>query len=72
MSVPIWVRSSFIMRVMVVVQTSAAMSAKNTGNASPTALMIVTSFSKVAQPEFSSRVRTYRLSFSCSSASAFA
>ena len=45
--VPIWVRSSLIIRVMVVTQTSAAMSTKNTGKAPATAVTMLVSFSKV-------------------------
>ena len=47
LSVPIWVRSSFTMRVMVVTQTSAATSTKNTGNTTAMPSTMALSFSKV-------------------------
>ena len=68
-SVPIWVRSSLIMRVMVVTQTRAAISAKKMGKALATAVIMVMSFSKVTRPALDVRSRVKTSSFSRSSVS---
>ena len=47
LSVPIWVRSSVTMRVMVVMQTNAATRTKKIGNTTAMPSMIALSFSKV-------------------------
>ena len=57
--VPMTVLSSLTMRVMVVIHTSAANRAKNTGKISPTALTVSISPSNVARLSFSALPRTY-------------
>ena len=51
LSVPICVRYSSTIRVMVVTQTSMAIRAKNSGNKSAMPLTIEMSFSKLMRPE---------------------